>query len=262
MTPVDGGLSNRAWRLEQQGSAWFVRQGHPDAARLGVDRHSECRLLDVVARAGLAPEVLACDAVADLLVTRFLDAATWQACDAADERNLRRVAQQLERLHALPVSDGIREVSYSRQAQQLPVGEAEQDEVARALADRAIRAFARIEARRPTLALCHHDLHHLNILDDGERLWFVDWEYGGRGDPLFDVAGFLALHGLDARATAVVVDAYGRLSQEELSTLDDARWAFDYVQWLWYRRRYAGQPVPPDDPAARLARRLLHCDNP
>ena len=35
LTLLDGGLSNRAWRVEQDGEAWFVRSGHPGAARLG-----------------------------------------------------------------------------------------------------------------------------------------------------------------------------------------------------------------------------------
>jgi thiamine kinase-like enzyme len=206
--------------------------------------------------------VLACDPAAGLLVTRFIDGGAWRAGDVTEERNLARLAQRLQSLHALPVPAGVHEVSFARQAHELSADGTARDEVASTLAGRARHAFAQIEARQSHQTLCHHDLHHLNILDDGERLWLVDWEYGGRGDPLFDVAGFLALHGIDARATTVFTEAYGRLGEPDLAVLDAARWAFDYVQWLWYRRRYAGLPVPADDPAGRLAQRLLHCDNP
>jgi thiamine kinase len=262
LTSIVGGLSNFAWRLDHAGSAWFLRQAHADAERLGVNRASECRLLDIVAQAGLAPEMLACDPATGLLVTRFVEGGAWQVTDATDERNLLRLARLLESLHELPVPAGVHEVSFARQARELSAGEDSKDEVASTLAVCARRAFARIEARPSHLTLCHNDLHHLNILDDGERLWLVDWEYGGRGDPLFDVAGFLALHGLDARSSTIFVDAYARLRAHDLAVLDEARWAFDYVQWLWYRRRYAGLPVPADDPTGRLAQRLLHCDNP
>jgi Ser/Thr protein kinase RdoA (MazF antagonist) len=109
--------------------------------------------------------------------------------------------------------------------------------------------------------LCHHDLHHLNLLDDG-RLWLVDWEYGGRGDPLFDVAGFLALHELGPGPTATFLEAYGGLAPADAALLGAARWAFDYVQWLWYRRRFPAGAGLDEGPAGRLALRLLHCDNP
>jgi aminoglycoside phosphotransferase (APT) family kinase protein len=55
LSPVAGGLSNRAWRLEARDGTWFVRRAHPDAARFGVDRRSECMVLHTVAAAGLAP---------------------------------------------------------------------------------------------------------------------------------------------------------------------------------------------------------------
>jgi thiamine kinase-like enzyme len=260
LTPVEGGLSNRAWRLDADGLAWFVRRGHPDAARLGVDRHSECVLLRAVAAAGLAPEVLACEPDSRLLVTRFIVARPWQLADTWVEDNLRRIARQLCCLHTLPVPAGVQEVAYSRQARRLASGLAA-DTTARVLAQRAAGAFARIEGRGFGPTLCHHDLHHLNLLDDGGRLWLVDWEYGGRGDPLLDVAGFLALHDLAPDPTAVFVSAYGRLGPTDLAVLDDARWVFDYVQWLWYRSRFAATDPGVGPHAERLARRLLRCNN-
>ena len=41
-------------------------------------------------------------------------------------------------------------------------------------------------------ALCHNDMLPANVLDDGLRLWIVDWEYSGIGHPLFDLAGVSA----------------------------------------------------------------------
>ena len=40
--------------------------------------------------------------------------------------------------------------------------------------------------------LCHNDMLPANVLDDGQRMWIVDWEYAGMGHPLFDLAGFSA----------------------------------------------------------------------
>lgn len=39
------------------------------------------------------------------------------------------------------------------------------------------------------IVLGHNDLLAANFLDDGARLWLLDWEYGGFNSPLFDLAG-------------------------------------------------------------------------
>jgi thiamine kinase-like enzyme len=261
LTRLEGGLSNRAWRLDDAREAsWFVRLGHPDAARLGVDRASECLVLGAVSRAGIAPEVVACEPAAGLLVTRFVAGRPWQGDDVHRAGNLRRVAERLRCLHSLAVPPGVVEVSYARQARRLAAGLPEPTDREAMLHDRAGRVFALLGAHSRAPALCHNDLHHLNMLDDG-RLWLVDWEYGGRGDPLFDLAGFLALHELGPAATAAFLASYGDLPAADLAVLDAARWAFDYVQWLWYRRRFPAAAGAEDGPAARLAQRLLHCDN-
>jgi len=261
LTPITGGLSNRAWRLDACGAAWFVRLGHPDAARLGVDRRSECVALRAVSAAGLAPAVRACEPDLGLLVTRYIDGTTWRAADVAVQSNLQRVAERLRCLHGLPVPTGVQVVNYAQQARHLEAGLTAADSEAAALQVRAGHVFERLAGRGIAKTLCHHDLHHLNLVDDGARLWLVDWEYAGRGDPLLDVAGFLAMHRLGPAPTAEFLKCYGRLRAADRVCLDDARWAFDYVQWLWYRSRF---PDPAQDGARHaegLAQRLLRCNN-
>lgn len=261
LSRIEGGLSNSAWRLDVDGARWFVRLGAPQAARLGVDRQKECALLKVVSAAGLAPQLRACVPATGLLVTDFIDGATLSASDASRDANIRRVAARLRNLHELPVPTGIGQVDYERQARNLAASLPPANGVAAVLAERAAAAFGRIGAERSATTLCHNDLHHLNLLDDGRQLWLVDWEYGGRGNPLFDVAGFLTLHDLGPGPTEVFLEAYGRLEPADLRALDDVRWVFDYVQWLWYRSRF---PNPVGDEAwyaERLAQRLLRCNN-
>jgi len=258
---IEGGLSNRSWCLDANGERWFVRLGHPQAARLGVERGSECVVLRAVAAAGLAPGVHVCEPADGLLVTRFIDGRTWSAADARTPANLGRVAASMRRLHELPVPHGVREIDYGRQAGHLAAALQDLGQTGVVLARRAATAFARIGDGGHATALCHNDLHHLNLIDDGARLWLVDWEYGGCGNPLFDVASFLALHDLGPGPTEVFLEAYGRLPDSGRDLLDDARWLFDYVQWLWYRSRF---PDPVGDEAwyaERLAQRLLRCNN-
>ncbi len=239
---IRGGLSNHAWRVDRDGRGYFVRLGGSGSQSLGVDRRSECHLLEAVSAAGLAPEVLVCDPGTDLLVTRLVGAGTWTRQAARDTGNLRRIGAVLRALHSLPLRPGIRRVDFAAQARFLDgqLGAA-------GSADAAVRrvaatAFEVLAGRETIVALCHSDLHHLNILDDGERLWLVDWEYGGCGDPLFDLASFLCQHESTHEERQVLLGAYAGGAGISIDLVEAACRAFDYVQWLWYRLRGAKDP--------------------
>jgi thiamine kinase-like enzyme len=72
------------------------------------------------------------------------------------------------------------------------------------VADRIARRRGPVELRP-----CHNDLLAANFIRDGERLWIVDWEYAGMGDPAFDLANFSVNHELDADGDCELLDAYG-----------------------------------------------------
>ena len=43
----------------------------------------------------------------------------------------------------------------------------------------------------------HHDLLPGNFIDDGKRLWLIDWEYGGFGTAMFDLANLSSNGGFE-----------------------------------------------------------------
>jgi thiamine kinase-like enzyme len=90
----------------------------------------------------------------------------------------------------------------------------------------------RIERRlgpRP-LAPCHNDLLAANFIHGGERLWIVDWEYAGMGDPAFDLANFAVSNGLDDDGDRILLGAYGG-GDPDVHVL--MRFVSDYREALW-----------------------------
>jgi thiamine kinase-like enzyme len=71
----------------------------------------------------------------------------------------------------------------------------------------------------------HHDLLPANFLDDGTRLWLIDYEYAGFGTALFDLAGAASNAGMTPDETDRLLTAY-------FGSLPDAplRRAFDAMQ--------------------------------
>jgi thiamine kinase len=271
---VPGGLSNFAWQVSCDGAReYFVRIARGHGERLGADHVNERRVLELTSRAGLSPPVVRCDPAARLLVTQWVD-ARYVGRPLRSAQALALVARSLASLHSLPAPNDLRAVHFDAQAEALEAA-FEPGRTESLLAARAVEAFAALRASRTSPTLCHHDLNPLNLLTDaGGRLWLVDWEYAGLGDTAFDLASFASQHGLQSRQRSVLMDAYraagGRV---EPARLERARWAFDYVQWLWYRAALAQPGAGIDTEVARVradrlanslrrrASRVLRCNN-
>ena len=65
---------------------------------------------------------------------------------------------------------------------------------------RYLAAAERLEAAVGPVELVfgHNDLLAANLIDDGKRLWLVDWEYAGFNSPLFDLGGLASNNELRA----------------------------------------------------------------
>lgn len=54
----------------------------------------------------------------------------------------------------------------------------------------------------------HNDLLAANFLDDGARLWLIDWDYAGFNSPLFDLGGLASNNGLTDAQERWLLETY------------------------------------------------------
>jgi thiamine kinase-like enzyme len=71
------------------------------------------------------------------------------------------------------------------------------------------------EAARQALAVraegtvpCNNDLLAANFIDDGDRIWLIDYEYSGNNDACFELGNVAGECGLSGEALAALVTAY------------------------------------------------------
>ena len=147
------------------------------------------------------------------MVLDYVDASPLSEADLADRETLAQVLALLKRVH----TDVSQELAgpvltfwvfqvisdYSRTLRRLgsphlPLLEG--------LLREATQLEVRVGAIKPVLS--HNDLLPANILRGRDRLWLIDWEYGGFNSALFDLGGLSSNAGLDAQTTHWMLDTW------------------------------------------------------
>lgn len=61
----------------------------------------------------------------------------------------------------------------------------------------------------------HNDLLAANLLDDGKKLWLIDWDYAGFNSPLFDLGGLASNNSLSPERETALLEAYFEVTLNE-----------------------------------------------
>jgi thiamine kinase-like enzyme len=93
--------------------------------------------------------------------------------------------------------------------------------------------LAMAQRPQPTVP-CHNDLLAENIIDDGERLWLIDYEYAGNNDPYFELGNIASESGLSTDQLSDLVRRY-RGSHSDALLARARLWALmsQYGWTLW-----------------------------
>ena len=189
--PLAGGITNQNFTVEDRGRRYVVRVGS-DILVHGVVRANELAASRAAHLAGLSPCVV--HAEPGIVVFDFIEGRTYTAEDVRNPANLERLVDIVRRCHRdIPqylrgpaamfwVFHVVRDYAHTLSegaSRHIPL-----------LPDLLARA-ARLEAAVGPIEVVfgHNDLLAANFIDDGRRLWLVDWEYAGFNSPLFDLGG-------------------------------------------------------------------------
>ena len=259
ITPLEGGIANRSFRLRAPGQDLFLKLAGEKLESLGASHASEYAMQALAARAGLAPTVVLADPSRGFIVSQHVAGRIPSAAEFGDGPMLRRVGAWIAALHALPVPPGLAVVDFGERAAGClaRVVERGTDPFAAGLACELAARRAALPAPS-RLASCHHDLHHRNFIDDGARLLAVDWEYAGPGDPAADLAACIGYHALGGAAVDALLAGYGRTGPALRARITALGWIFDCLWYAWNAAAELAGLAPDPAERSRLAARLAH----
>ncbi len=250
---LPGGLTNHNVRVTTDDDGppldVVVRCSSNDAGLLGIDRDSEHVNTAHAAQAGVGAPVLEYRPDLAMLVIGFLHGRALVDEDFADVGVMARAADACRRLHAGPRFDGDFDM-FARQAGYLATVRergfplpATYDDHADAWADvrRALEA-----APRPTVP-CNNDLLAANYIDDGQRVWLIDYEYSGNNDACFELGNTSTECSFTREQTEAWTEAYfGDPSSADLARVRLQALCSQYGWSLWGFIQAATSPIDYD----------------
>jgi thiamine kinase-like enzyme len=207
-----GGLTNQNWKVEHSGEAFVLRLAGAGTGDY-IDRANEEINARGAAAAGVGAEILFCDGASGTMLARFIPGTVTMTPALFKQRagSPGRAALALKRMHGSGQRFSKRfelfamieeyKALLARRGATLPEGYD-------AVVAQAGAVRAALDAAPVALAPCHCDPLCENFLDDGRRMWIVDWEYSGINDPWWDLGDLAVEAGFDAAQEAELLSAY------------------------------------------------------
>ena len=207
-----GGLTNLVFRVEAGGARIVVRIAGQGTSEY-IDRAVELHNARAAARAGVSAEVLWADPASGVMITRYIDSVVTMTPDSFRERagSPARAGRALRKLHDSGETFEFRFELFAMIDEYLSVLSGKDIDLPEGYHDivEAAGPIKRLLAEEEgALAPCHCDPLCENFLDDGRRMWIVDWEYSGMNDPLWDLGDLSVEAGFDEEQDAEMLRAY------------------------------------------------------
>jgi len=259
-----GGLTNLVHRVDMTDCSVIVRIAGGGTEQY-IDRAVEAHNADAAARTGVSPEVLFADPETGLMISTAVPNIETMTAEnfASRAGSAARAGAALEKLHhsgevfefrfePFLMIEGYLKILSTKDVQ-LPDG---YDAVVAAAAP-IKEVLARADV---ALAPCHCDPLCENFLDDGHRMWIVDWEYSGMSDPLWDVGDLSVEAAMNAAQEAELLTAYfGReATAAEMGRIVVHKAMCDLLWTLWGLIQHADEN-PAEDFWAYATGRFERC---
>ena len=216
---LGGGITNHNYTVTVDGDTYVVRI--PGAGTdVFIDRDNELECSRAAGEAGVSPRVMYHLKPENITVVRFIASRTLKTDEISGNDDLiRRIVCAIRTVHE--------KVTFHRSFNPFETVRVYMHHVRRygaplppdfewmvAIADDIEKVLGR---NPPEPVACHNDYLSENFLDDGEKIWIIDWEYGGQGDPYFDLGDFAVEHPFTSEQEELIIREYcGTLRTDRL----------------------------------------------
>ena len=255
---LSGGLTNRNVKVTTPDAVYVARCVDTGGNFLGIDRDEEYYNTKAAEQAGVGAPVIDYRPDLGILLLGYLNGKTLSNDDFQRPGVVAKVAAGCQALHDGPRFRG-RFDMFERQPRYLKTVRDNGFKIPFDYLDHA-DAFAQIEkaltATDQTTVPCNNDLLAGNFIEDGERVWIIDYEYSGNNDPCFELGNIWSECGLSTdQLDELVTTYYGRRLRQKIARahlqgivakygwtlwgcIQSASSALEFDFWGWAMERY------------------------
>ena len=187
--PLEGGITNLNFIVSDNGQKFVVRLGNDIPEHL-VYRSNEILVSKAAYEVGVSPKLIYNEK--GVLVLEFIESKTLDSIGI--QKNLKKIIPIMKKIHNelpkfLSGQPAIFWVFYviNFYANYLKSNNSIHISIIDSLLQKSLKLETLSSPR--DIVFGHNDFLAANFLDDGSKIWVVDWEYGGFNDPLFDIGG-------------------------------------------------------------------------
>lgn len=209
-TPLGGGITNVNYLVRDTAGKYVVRLGE-DIREHHVMRFNELSASRAAHAAGLSPAVVFADA--GITVLEFIECRTYTPEDVRKPENLKNILPLIRKCHR-EIPNHLRGPALIfwvfHVVRDYAASLVEKGSTHAKLLPELVKISNGLEhdAGPFDLVYGHNDLLAANILDDGKRLWLIDWDYAGFNSPLFDLGGLASNSELNEAQEIWLLETY------------------------------------------------------
>ncbi len=231
---LSGGHMNSVYVVQAGDTKYVVRIPAVSSELLVPDRANERHNTEAAAASGVSPQVVEYLDDWKVMVLEYVEGETLTEDTIGNWDRIPRVAGTLRTLHAGPRFRTEFDMFHTAE-RWLRMCDEREIAIPEGLPERMdrVRLAAQALAVLPMDSVpSHNDLSADNIIDDGRRLWLIDFEYSGNNDPCYDIADLASQSDLDDDRRAMLCEAYFGVADPALlarmrlhATIADVGWA-------------------------------------
>jgi thiamine kinase-like enzyme len=235
INPLEGGITNLNFLVNHGDQKLVVRLGQDIPEHL-VFRSNEINVSKAAYEIGVSPKLIHSEL--GVLVLEFIESETLDPKGV--QKNLKRIMPVIKKIHneipnflsGQPAMFWVFHVikyyaNFLRSNQSSHLDKIDD------LLNKASK-LEKLSSPRE-IVFGHNDFLAANFLDDGSKIWVVDWEYGGFNDPLFDIGGLASNNDFNQDLEQEALEMYYEkpLTNDVLSKYNSMKTASLLRETMW-----------------------------
>jgi len=235
--PLGGGMTNLNFKVVDASGPYVVRLGSDDPQHL-ISRANEIAAAAAAHAIGTSPELI--HHADGVQVSRFVEGKVFGESDVRVERNLERIVDLLRHFHRqMPKHfNRVAVMFWVFQVLRHYQGLLERGDSAHAARLGELKQIAdelEVDVGPIQIVFGHNDLLAANFIDDGDKIWLIDFDYAGFNSPLFDLSNLASNNELDERQEQDMLERYfeSKLDESLLSSYRAMKCASLLRETMW-----------------------------